>query len=206
LIKFTDPSVPPLASWQAWHPREVAEVLHGCPVPWMVAGGWAIDLHLGRQTRPHEDVEVALPRHRFVDVRPYFARFDLYEVASGTVRRLGPDEVPAAEHHQVWVGDPGVPAWRTDLFLEPGDEQTWVSHRDARMTLPMVQARRIGADGVPYLAVEAVLFAKAKYARDKDVADLEHALPALDVDARDWLERALCLAHPEHPWIERLRR
>jgi GNAT superfamily N-acetyltransferase len=204
LIKFTDPSVPPLASWQAWHPREVAQVLAGCPVPWMVAGGWAIDLHLGRQTRPHDDVEVALPRHRFVDLRPYLTGFDLYDVSSGTVRRLRPDELPDPEHRQVWVGEAGVPAWRLDLFLEPGDERTWVSHRDTRVTLPMEQARRIGEDGVPYLAAEAVLFAKAKHTRDKDAADLDHTLPTLDAGARTWLADALRLAHPDHAWLARV--
>lgn len=30
--------------------------------PWYVAGGWAVDLFLGRQTRPHQDIEVAVLR------------------------------------------------------------------------------------------------------------------------------------------------
>lgn len=27
-----------------------------------IAGGWAIDLHLGKQTGPHKDIEIAIDR------------------------------------------------------------------------------------------------------------------------------------------------
>jgi hypothetical protein len=27
-----------------------------------IAGGWAVDLHLGRQTRHHKDIEIAIDR------------------------------------------------------------------------------------------------------------------------------------------------
>ena len=56
---------PDLDAWRAWHPDEAAHLLAGTEVPWAVAGGWAIDLHLGRQTREHGDLEVAIPRADF---------------------------------------------------------------------------------------------------------------------------------------------
>jgi hypothetical protein len=28
--------------------------------PWWVAGGWALDLVLGRKTRPHADLEISM--------------------------------------------------------------------------------------------------------------------------------------------------
>jgi hypothetical protein len=30
------------------------------PQPWWVAGGWALDLFLGRRTRPHADLEISV--------------------------------------------------------------------------------------------------------------------------------------------------
>ncbi|MGM7683701.1 nucleotidyltransferase domain-containing protein [Cytobacillus sp. Hm23] len=30
--------------------------------PWFIAGGWAIDLFIGKQTRPHHDLEIAIFR------------------------------------------------------------------------------------------------------------------------------------------------
>lgn len=43
--------------------RVAVALLAALPCPWFVAGGWAIDLHLGRATRPHGDVDVAVYRH-----------------------------------------------------------------------------------------------------------------------------------------------
>lgn len=40
----------------------VAATLTRLRAPWAVAGGWALDLALGRVTRPHADVDVAVFR------------------------------------------------------------------------------------------------------------------------------------------------
>lgn len=41
-------------------PDEGAAILPGMGAPWWVAGGWAIDLFIGAQTRPHGDLDVAM--------------------------------------------------------------------------------------------------------------------------------------------------
>jgi hypothetical protein len=91
-----------------------------------------------------------------------------------------------------------------DTFLEPGDRLTWVSHRDERVRAPFADVVGTTADGIPHLRPQFVLLAKAKHTRDKDEADFAAALPTLDPSARAWLAAALCLAHPEHPWIARI--
>jgi len=186
-------------AWEAWHPNEVAVVLAGTDVPWAVAGGWAIDLHLGRQTREHGDIEVAIPNGLFSALRRELTAFDLYEASDGGVRRLGPDELPRA--HQVWTLDRSVRRWRMDTFLEPGDTQTWISHRDERLSLPLGDVIRRTPGGIPYLAPAPVLLAKAKHTRAKDDADLAHALPTLSATERQWLTEALAQVHPGHRWL-----
>jgi hypothetical protein len=194
---------PDVDAWQAWHPTEVAAILSGTDVPWAVAGGWAIDLHLGRQTRDHGDIEVAIPNGLFHRFRRELTAFDLYEAFEGGVRRLGPDESP--RDHQVWALDPLVRKWRMDTFLEPGDAQTWVSHRDERLRLPLAEVVRRTRDGIPFLAPATVLLAKAKHARPKDEDDFSLALPTLPDEERRWLYDGIALAHPGHPWLTRLR-
>ena len=39
---------PDIEAWDAWHPRYAHERLAGVRFPWYVAGGWAVDLFLGR--------------------------------------------------------------------------------------------------------------------------------------------------------------
>jgi GNAT superfamily N-acetyltransferase len=205
LLKFVDPDVPGLDAWDAWHPRDAAALLASCPVPWAVAGGWAIDVYLGRQTREHGDLEVAIPRARFAAYRPYFHAFDLYDVGAGRVRRLGPEDEPDPEHHQVWACEQAFGLWRMDTFLEPGDDETWVSHRDPRIRMPMSAAVRHSPEGIAYLAPEIVLLTKAKHARAKDEADLAVTLPTVDDEARRWLADAIALAHPGHAWLAAVR-
>lgn len=45
-------------NWSPLSAEEVASVLEGMPAPWWIAGGWALDLFVGRTTRAHEDMDV----------------------------------------------------------------------------------------------------------------------------------------------------
>ena len=168
---------------------------------WYVAGGWAIDLYLGRKTRDHEDIEIAIPRTQFPALRRCLAGFELYQALDGAVTPVGSGE---PEAHQVWVCDPAVRVWRMDTFLEPGDAQTWVSHRDERVRLDRGEAVSRDADGIPYLRPQYVLLAKARHTRDKDEADLASVLPTLDGEVRAWLAEAIERVHPGHPWVARV--
>ncbi|HEX5563842.1 MAG TPA: hypothetical protein VFX34_02680, partial [Sporosarcina sp.] len=42
--------------------RKAVEWMKDFERPWGVAGGWAIDLFLGNQTREHSDIEIAILR------------------------------------------------------------------------------------------------------------------------------------------------
>lgn len=52
-------------AWESWEPAVLAARLEGVDVPWYVAGGWAVDLHLGGRRREHADLEIAIPATRF---------------------------------------------------------------------------------------------------------------------------------------------
>jgi GNAT superfamily N-acetyltransferase len=201
MIKLMDEGVPGLDAWRPWHPREVAERLAGVRASWHVAGGWALDLWRGTQTRAHADLEIAIPRADFPALRERLAGFVLYAVEDGRLRPLAPGEPPPDEVHQVWVCEPAMPAWRMDIFLEPGDPTTWVYRRDERLRAPYPRMVAHDGDGVPYLRPEAALLYKAKRPRPKDEADFAAAIPRLDAGARRWLAGAL---PPDHAWLARL--
>ena len=57
-----------LAAWEAWSPEEATCALRDVRAPWHVAGGWALDLFLGRVTRAHGDLEVGVRGDRFPEV------------------------------------------------------------------------------------------------------------------------------------------
>jgi hypothetical protein len=62
-----------LGIWEPWNPKQVATLFAPLSAPWWIAGGWAIDLFLGKQTREHEDVDVLFLRRDQDAVRNLFA-------------------------------------------------------------------------------------------------------------------------------------
>ncbi len=196
---------PPLEAWDAWRPEEAARRLAGLDVPWCVVGGWSIDLFLGRETRAHGDLEIAIAREDFARVREHLSEFALHVVGDGEVRALGTDELPPADRHQNWLLDPRANAWRLDVMLEPGDADTWVFRRDERIRAPRAQMVDRTREGIPYLEPRGALLYKAKALVPKDQADFASVAPRLSPTAREWLREALAIAHPGHIWIEALR-
>jgi hypothetical protein len=198
---------PPVEAWSmAWTPDQAAAALAGVAAPWAVAGGWALDLWLGGQTREHEDLEIAVPTACFpeIQVRVESLGLKLFAIDEGEVIALAPGEAPGRRTHQTWVMDPGVNGWRMDIFREPGDARTWVYRRTGDLSLPRASAGGRTAAGIPYVAPQIVLLFKAKAMRDKDQADFAAVAPRLSDEARAWLTHALRASHPGHPWIDSL--
>jgi hypothetical protein len=189
-------------AWEPWTPSEVAAILNGCGAPWCVVGGWAIDLFLGRKSREHADIEIAVPRAFFPDVRKHLREYALFAVGNNDVRKLDRAEFPF-DKHQCWVLDEGAQKWRVDVMLEPGDQNRWVYRRNPKITGSRSDFILRDITGIPFLAPQAVLLFKAA-GRQKDNADFENVLPRLSADARAWLRIALA-THPTSSWVEKLQ-
>ncbi|HZH79454.1 MAG TPA: hypothetical protein VEY88_25765 [Archangium sp.] len=192
------------ARWaHCWHPREVAARLEGVTAPWYVAAGWALDLFRGSQSRPHSDLEIAVPASRFDEFRTAFAGYEFDVPAKGCLWPSTPPELLPFSH-QTWLRDPATGTFLVDVFREPHDGDTWICRRDETLRLPYTEIIERTEDGIPYLIPELVLLFKAKKGRPKDLADLEGVLPLLDASRRarlaDWLARV----HPGHAWLSLL--
>jgi hypothetical protein len=192
--------LPDLDDWDPWPPSVLAQRLAGLPVPWYVAGGWAVDLYLGGPTRPHEDLEIAVPAARFSELVPRFPDCDFYVAGDGQL--FTPSPTAFAAHHQTWALERVAGRWRFDVFREPHDGHTWICRRDGDIRRPYQEIIEYDAAGVPYLAPEIVLLFKAKGNRDKDRADLRAVLPLLPTERRSWLCDAVERVHPGHPWLD----
>ncbi|MEV7775915.1 hypothetical protein [Kitasatospora sp. NPDC086791] len=192
------------ARWaDAWRPEQVVERLGGVRAPWCIAAGWALDLFRGEQSRPHGDLEVAVPAAGFPEVRNRFPGYAFDAVGSGRVWPAARAEALAATH-QTWLRDPASGQFLLDVFREPHEGGTWICRRNESLRLSYDSIIERTADGIPYLMPELVLLFKAKAARPKDQADFDGALPLLSRARRNvlsgWLERV----HPGHPWLAEL--
>ncbi|MEU9394828.1 hypothetical protein AB0D86_33140 [Streptomyces sp. NPDC048324] len=194
------------ARWaDAWRPDQVAERLAGIGTPWCIAAGWALDLFRGEQSRPHGDLEIAVPAAGFPEVRDRFPGYAFDAVGSGRIWADAGSEALAATH-QTWLRDPASGRFLMDVFREPHEGGTWICRRDASLRLPYDAVIERTADGIPYLVPELVLLFKAKDTRPKDHADFHGILPLLNRARRDVLGEGLARLHPGHPWLATLGR
>ncbi len=194
----------PLEPWVPLDPVEVRQVMTGYDRPWWIAGGWALDMFLGRTTREHHDVDVAVLRSDQAALQSQLRGWELYLASDGSLSPwVAGAEVPP-DTGDIWCRPDGSTTWALQFMLDPGTDERWACKRSPMISLPMDQAVRRTGDGLPYLAPEAQLLMKAKGLRPRDEADFDVVLPALDDDQRSWLRVGLERVHPGHPWLERL--
>jgi hypothetical protein len=172
---------------------------------WAVAGGWAIDLWLGTETRQHHDVEVVVRRDSRSRVWD-----ELHD--SSTLSCID----PPGNGWRPWLRSDDVappafqlnargPAHDFDVFLEAVAGGVWTFRRDDRIRRPVdeVTTRR---SGIPILRPEVQLLYMAKSTEAKNELDFTAAAPTLGAGASRWLRDALAIAHPSHRWIAELER
>jgi hypothetical protein len=195
-----------LGPWQPLEPGEVARLFVGLGASWWIAGGWAIDLFVGRQTRPHGDVDVLVLRGDQLAVQRALAGWDLHAAdPPGTLRPWRAGEVLPPGVHDVWCRPSPDAPWRLQLMLGEHEGDDWLFRRDRRVRGPLAGLGRRSADGVPYLAPEVQFLYKARpVPLPKDEADFAAALPLLSTEQRVWLREALGVCAPAHSWREAL--
>jgi hypothetical protein len=191
--------------WAGLTPRDIARLLRDFDRPWWVAGGWAIDLVLGRETRAHEDMDVALLRGDETALHRVLPAWEFHAVHDGAFERWDGSAPLAAPRHQFWVRRDGAGPWDFEVLLEHHRDGRWQFRRDRRVALPLERFGAMSPDGVPHVALEVALLYKARHLElAKRSADFDTALPALHGDGRAWLADAIAFTSPAHPWLSRL--
>ena len=188
------------AVWSPLGLPEIRDRFSRVAVPWWIAGGIAIDLFLGWETRPHEDVDIEMFREDRMVLFEVFDGWDLHSVSEG---RLTPWTGGALPDHVfgIW-GRPGPDHdWAVEVILADGDETTWRFRRDPAISMPVADLLQTTDDGLRYCTPEVQLLYKAKRNRPKDDVDLARCLHRLTSAQIGWLSDAIGLAEPDHPWI-----
>lgn len=186
---------------------DAVELFASVGKPWWVAGGWALDLFLGEQTRPHDDLDLVVLRHDIDAFRDHLEGWDLW-VGLGNDQLedhpLTPKSPFSAHREVLWCRPSPAAPWAFELLLTPSDKGDWIFKRDPAIRRPISEIGGVSPDGVPYLRPEIILLFKANNLRDKDQTDAATVLPRLDAPATQWLRTALEHVHPGHEWLNDL--
>ncbi|MEU7788062.1 amino acid transporter [Amycolatopsis sp. NPDC049159] len=190
-------------TWDPATPAEVAVLFASAGVPWWIAGGYAIELAVGHAFRAHADVDVLFLRRDQAAVQAALPSWEWWAAdPPGTLRPWLPGEVLPPGVDDVWCRPGPSAPWRIQIMLDETEGDEWISRRNPAVRRPVSRLGAVSAGGIPYLAPEVQLLAKARDTRPKDERDFTAALPVLDTAQRRWLAAALA---PDHPWQDRLQ-
>ena len=194
-----------LDRWDPLSPAEVSDLLAPLQCPWWIAGGWAIDLFLGRQTRQHADTDVVLLRRDQLEAHGVLVSWQLFKAdPPGQLQARPEDEFLPVGVHDIWCRPHEHAPWTFQFMVSDASADQWIFRRTAQIHGPLSTFGYVTQDGIPYLAPEIQLLYKARGLRPKDEADFARTLPALDEKRRHWLAQSLALVHPGHVWLKQL--
>jgi len=187
-------------------PAEVADLLGRATCPWWIAGGWAIDLYVGRQTRAHDDIDVLILRDDQVAVQQALHGWDLHAAdPPGSLRKWRAGDVLPVGVHDIWCRRTPTSPWSLQIMIDDASDGVWKYRRDARIERPVGELDGNACNGDPrVLAPEVQLLQKSASPRPKDEADFLAMNELLGPDQRQWLLRSLALTSPNHHWLTQL--
>jgi hypothetical protein len=168
---------------------KVKNIMNKFGYPWFIAGGWAIDLFLNRETRLHEDIEIGIYRKNQMQLYRFFEKYKKYYINNkGRTGKLEKHDwnkeylrLPIHELHIEYEG------LNIEVLLNEGDDSNWLYKRDLKVTLEENKVIQFTGNRIPYLCPEIVLLYKTKEMRDKDIADLLNAVVKMSETQKTWL-------------------
>ncbi|HEY6201888.1 MAG TPA: amino acid transporter [Candidatus Limnocylindria bacterium] len=194
---------------QRWEPltlEEVKRLFGTVAAPWWIAGGRALDMFLGHETRTHADIEVAVLRR---DQKAFLEALRKWDVQiahdGGLIPLKAGDVISKPEHHELWARETRDGPWRLELLLEESEGKRWSYRRNDRVGLNVADLGRRDAYGIEFIRPEVALLYKSASPRPVDETDFLYVLPRLDVAQRGWLCGALYTIDPTHRWLERMK-
>jgi hypothetical protein len=187
-----------LGPWQPLGVDEVVRIFDGFPARWWISGGHALELHLGRSWRSHEDTDVSVLRQDSAALRELLVGWDIHVAAAGRLSpAAGSTVLTGASQNNLWCRVAPDQPWCLDVTIGDGDEECWIYRRDPAVRVRWDEAVLSSDRGIPYLAPELQLLFKSKEFRAKDDLDAHEVIPVLTGERR---RRLHDLLPDDHPW------
>jgi len=182
--------------------RRINKLMENFKWSWFIAGGWAIDLHIGKESRIHKDIEIAIFRKDQLKLKNYLQDWEFKKVISGKFHPWENVylELPTHEIHAVNELNKD----EMEVLLNETNGDKWKFRREMSISSPIKEIYSYTVEGVPYLNPEIVLLYKVKNTREKDHQDFMTVKDYLNPQQRRWLSDAIQIHEPQHVWLKHL--
>lgn len=185
-------------------PVKINSLLRDASFQWGVAGGWALDLFLDRETRPHSDIEVAILRRNQLEMKKTLADWRFEYIHRGVINHWKLDIYLKEPVHEIHALNEGYQPTRLEVLLNEHAGKKWVFRRNQGVKLPIGDIFIPSQKGIPILHPKIVLLYKVKINKAKDLEDLRNVAPHLDKSDRSWLYNAIWGTYGRHDWLQYL--
>ncbi|MGI9529519.1 MAG: nucleotidyltransferase domain-containing protein [Acidimicrobiia bacterium] len=190
--------------WQPIGMEEAVERFSAVDVDWWIAGGLAIDLFLGWESRKHDDIDIEMFRRDRDALFDVFPGWELFTVAEGALTPWARGAAIEKPVFGMWGRPSSDQPWAVEVMLADGDGDRWRFRRDPSISMQRSRLTRTSPSGIRYCTPEVQLLYKAKQARPKDDVDFARCMHLMTDEQKDWLADALAIQEPSHPWIDAL--
>lgn len=185
-----------------FEPEIVQSLMHGFEPVWFIAGGWAIDLFVGRQTREHADIEIAIFRRDQLALQEHLRDWSLQIAADGKLSPWKKGEYLELPNHAVHCFNASARLPFLEVLLNECADDDWQFRRNARITKPLSRIYLTNDSGIRFLCPEVVLLYKSKAPRAKDEQDFRAVIERLGFERKSWLKNALSFCDRKHHWLK----
>ncbi|MCM3628346.1 hypothetical protein M3194_13320 [Paenibacillus glycanilyticus] len=191
-------------NWKPLSIMEINEIFSRIPVKWCIAGGWALDLHYGSQTREHSDIDVIITRKDQLVVFDCLSpSWILYRAENGKLSLWKGEYLDKT--NDIWVSKSEESSFMYQMMIMNTEEDNWIYKRERTVQRSIHELFLTTKDGIPYLRPEVQLLHKggSSVLREKDHNDLKTMLPVLLPHEKEWLKASLTRQFPQgHAWIK----
>jgi hypothetical protein len=191
-------------NWAPITVGEVAQIFSGSGIQWWISGGWALDLHIGKQTRPHTDTDVLILRRDQLAVQEHLRDWQLFKTHQPGLAPWPMNEYQHPPVNSIWVRRDEGSAWAFEIMLMDTVDDEWIYRRLPTIRGPIAALGMYTEEGIPYLSPEIQLLYKGRQEyRPKDLQDVKAIIPHLSPEKRKWLLECLHQQFPNgHDWIK----
>jgi hypothetical protein len=178
----------------------IQNIMKDFSLPWFIAGGWSIDLSVGKKTREHEDMDIVIFREHVQEVIDYFKDWEISVAIPGEHRLESVKDISSTSHPRYCLHIRKDKDF-VEVLLTDRQEDRVIFRRDSSITIPLQNFNKTDPKNRPYVTPEWQLLFKSKTPRITDIQDYLRVLPHLSDYQKEWLRKALIKTKASNEWI-----
>lgn len=179
-------------NWKPYTPEQLKVIMTEYDGSWWLAGGYALELYLGEVFRPHDDIDLIIPRNQQMRLQNFLKDWHLY-VADGDLSPWQEHEFLDSPKNDIWVLRDDW--FRFQIMFMDVTYDRWFFKRDHAIHGDLATFGLYIQD-IPVIRPEIQLLYKFHMAspRPKDYLDWQRTYPKLNDQAKKWLDQYVTIS------------